>query len=144
MARRIGHELLEGLATGLLAVTIVLGSAFVWIGVPLGGLWLAGRITTEPDRFLLFALCSIPTAMVVFGWLLYRVNRVYESLRAGTRVQVVGSRSPWLRSSSDASRRDRQAPRALIDVAMIASAWTALVLMAVWFFLFAELRLVNW
>lgn len=140
----IAQEMLEGLARALLAVTIVAGSAFVWIGVPVGGLWLAGRITTEPDHFLLLALCSIPTAMVVFGWLLYRVNRVYESLRAGTRVEVVGARSAWLRSSSDSRRRGQQGPRALIDVAMIASAWTAIVLMAIWFFFFAEQRLVSW
>lgn len=142
VARRLGQEILEELAIGALAVMVVLGSAFVWIGIPAGGLWLAGQITAEPDRFLLLALVSIPTAMVVFGWLLYRVNRVYEGLRAGTRVTVVAPRSAWLRSSSDARGR-RQGPRALIDVAMIASAWTALVLMAAWFFLFAELTLVS-
>ena len=144
MAARLRHGLLHHVVAAALALTIVLGSAFVWIGVPAGGLWLAGRITADPNHFLLLALCSIPTAMVVFGWLLYRVNRVYESFRAGTRVEVVGSRSAWLRSSSDERRGGRQAPRALIDVAMTVSAWAAVVLMAVWFFLFAELRLVSW
>ena len=85
----------------------MLGSALVWIGIPVGGLWLAGRITQDPNHFLLLALCSIPTSMVLFGWLLYRVNRVYESVRLGSRVTVVSTRSPWLASSSDAHRRDR-------------------------------------
>ena len=144
MAGRIAHELLEGLVMAALAFVIVTGSLFVWIGLPLGGLWLAGRITAEPEHFLLLALCGIPTAMVVFGFLLYRVGRVYEMLR-GPRGGLP-QRTAWLRSSSDTSRRagaDR-APRQLIDSAMIASAWTAVVLMAIWFFFFAEFRLVSW
>ena len=142
---RIGHALLHGAATAALAATIVLGSLFVWIGVPLTGLWLAGELTTESDHFLLLALCSIPTAMVVFGWLLYRLNRVYLRLRA-TGPGAAPARSAWLRSSSDERRsaRDAEAPRPLIDVAMAASAWTATVLMAVWFFVYAELTLVSW
>ena len=121
MATRLGNAFLHGAATAVLAATIVLGSLFVWIGVPIAGLWLAGELTTESDRFLLIALCSIPTAMVVFGWLLYRVNRVY--VRRSARPQ---------------------GPRPLIDVAMAGSAWAATVLMAVWFFVYAEVTLVSW
>ena len=146
MAGRLGQDLLEGIAIAVLAVTLVVGSAFVWIGVPLGGLWLAGRITADPNHFLLLGLCSIPTAMVVFGWLLYRVNSLYEGLRTRGGGAVAPQRSAWLRSSSDARRksRDANAPRALIDVAMAGSAWAAVILMASWFFFFAELRLVSW
>jgi hypothetical protein len=61
---RLAHEIFEGLALGALAATIVVGSAFVWIGVPLGGLWLVGRLTTTWEHSLLLALCVIPTAMV--------------------------------------------------------------------------------
>lgn len=143
MAGRLGQELLEGLALAVLAVTLVVGSAFVWIGVPLGGLWLAGQITQDPNHFLLLGLCSIPTAMVVFGWLLYRVNSLYEGLRARGPGAAPPQRSAWLRSSSDERRAARNGPRALIDVAMAASAWGAVILMAIWFFFFAELRLVS-
>ena len=143
-AGRGAHQVLEALATAALALTLVAGSLFVWIGVPVGGLWLAGEITRSPERFFLLSLCTIPTTMVVFGWLLYRVNSVYESLRANRRP-APPPRSAWLHSSSDAPRRMRGAgDRALIDTAMIASAWTALVLMAVWFFFFAEQKLVSW
>ena len=141
---RIAHDVLEAAAVGLLAVTIVVGSAFTWIGVPLAWLFLAGRITTEPAHVLLLALCAIPTSMVVFGFLLYRVGRVYEMLR-GPRAGARPQRTAWLRASSDQHRRAAQdsAPRQLVDTAMIASAWTAVVLMAGWFFFVAELRLVS-
>ena len=139
-------RMLEAVAVALLAVALVVGSMFVWIGVPVGGLWLAGHLTRDSEHFLLLALCGIPTTMVVFGWLLYRLNSVYEGLRAASRPPVVPQRTAWLRSSSDAHRRARDAvpQRALIDTAMIASAWTALALMAVWFFFFAEQKLVSW
>jgi hypothetical protein len=144
MAARLRHGPLHHAVVAALALTIVLGSAFVWIGVPLAGLWVAGELTTESDRFLLLALCSIPTAMVLFGWLIYRVNRVYVGLRGGPGA--ASPRSAWLRSSSDARRPGRGAggPRPLIDVAMAASAWAAVVLMAIWFFFYAELTLVSW
>ncbi len=142
---RIVHEMLEGLARGVLAVVIVAGSAFTWIGVPITWLWAAGQITATPDHFLLLVLCSIPTSMVVFGFLLYRLSRVYEMLR-GPREGAMPQRTAWLRASSDQHRRSTQAraPRQLIDSAMIGSAWAAVVLMAIWFFFFAEMRLVTW
>jgi hypothetical protein len=118
-ASRLVHEVLERAALGALAVLIVAGSVFTWIGVPLAGLYLAAKVTTEPARVLVLALAGIPSAMVVFGFLLFRLGRVYETLRGP------GDRRP------------------LVDVALVASAWTAVVVMAVWFFVFAELRLVS-
>ena len=46
--------------TGVLAVAVVLGSAAMWIGIPLGGLWLAGELTSTAQGFLFATLgCSI-------------------------------------------------------------------------------------
>ena len=79
--------------------------------------------------------------MVAFGWVLYRVNGRYERLR-GTE-----SRAPappaWRSSLGEerASDRRRKGGRPLIDVAMTVSLITALVVMTVWFFLFAEMQL---
>lgn len=130
--------------TTLLAVAIVLGSAMLWIGIPVGGLWLAGELTTTAQDFLFATLGGIPLAMIASAWLLYRVNDRYERSRAqqggpGRR------RSAWLVSSSDERSRMRRAraPRALIDVAMTISATAALILMAVWFFFYSEMWLVN-
>jgi hypothetical protein len=126
----------------LLAVVIVLGSLFLWIGIPLGMFVLAGELTSSATGFLFFVLGGIPLTMVGFGWLLYRVNGVYESLRPGP-PRAPGPRAPWLIASSDerAKLRRKRAPRVLIDVAMTASAIVALVLLLVWFFFFASMHL---
>jgi hypothetical protein len=130
--------------TALLAGAVVLGSAAMWIGIPLGGLWLAGELTSTAQGFLFATLGGIPLAMTASAWLLYRLNDLYERSR-----QVPGERgrrrSAWLVASSDERSRVRRAraPRPLIDVAMTVSATTALVLMAIWFFFYSQMWLVN-
>ena len=138
------HDLIATLVTGALAATIVLGSAVLWIGIPVAGLWLAGRITTRAEEFLLIVLIAVPTAMVGFGWVLYRVNSLYLRWR-GPDEGDARSRSAWLVSLSDEGGRSRRAraPRQLIDVAMTVSISVALVLMTIWFFFLSKQWLVN-
>jgi hypothetical protein len=137
-------DFLAAMVTALLACAIVLGSAVVWIGIPFGGLWLAGRFTTNAQDFLFVVLVGIPTAMVGFGWVLYRLNALYMRWR-GPYEGDGRNHSAWLISLSDERARDRRerAPRPLIDVAMTTSLTIALVLMAIWFFFFSKMWLVN-
>ena len=127
--------------TTYLAAIIVLGSFCLWIGVPVGGLWLAGRVTTDALTAVLFALIAIPLSMAIVGWGLYRANAHYEALHGGPARH----RSPpaWRTSLGEerASTRRRAGGRSLIDVAMTVSASAALVVLIVWFFFYAELRL---
>jgi hypothetical protein len=141
MARRL-QPAAHATAVATVGALVVAGSLFVWIGVPLLVLKTIAAITARADQVVILALCAIPLSMVGFGWLLYRLNGVYEDLR-GAAPQVDLAHTTWLRSVSD-DRRRRRAPRRLIDVAMTASAWTAVVLMAIWFFAFAQMHLVTW
>jgi hypothetical protein len=124
-----------------LAIVIVVGSALLWVGVPVAGLWLAGRVTSDALTAVLFALLAIPVAMVGVGWALYEANARYEALHGGAARR----RSPpaWRSSLGEerASTRRRAGGRSLIDVSMTVSACAALVVLAIWFFFFAELRL---
>ena len=132
------HGWRERAAVASLAVVIVLGSPVLWIGMPIAGLWVAGRITSDALTAVLFALVAIPTAMVAFSWVLYRASGLYESLRGAGSP---GASPPAWRSSlgeERASERRRKGGRPLIDIAMTVSAITALLVMAVWFFVFAE------
>jgi hypothetical protein len=138
------HDLRAALITGSLAAAVVVGSAVVWIGIPIAGFWLAGRFTTRSEDFLLVVLVAIPSAMVGFGWVLYRVNSLYLRWR-GPDERDARSHSAWLVSLSDERGRARRArePRQLIDVAMTVSLSIALVLMTIWFFFLSKLWLVN-
>jgi hypothetical protein len=132
---------LHRVAAACLAVAIVLGSALMWIGVPVAGFWVAAKITGEGVSAVLFALLAIPLTMAAFGWLIYRASARYEALRGGTARR----RGPpaWRVSLGEerASERRRAGGSQLTDVAMTLSAATALVVLTIWFFFFAELRL---
>ncbi len=134
-------DVLQRLVVATLAAGIVLGSLFLWIVVPVLGMWIAGQLTTSNVGFLFATLGGIPLTMVGTGFLLYRLNAVYEEVRPGERS--AHAHSAWNVSLSEerAGERRARAPRPLVDVAMTASAVTALVLLLVWFFFIAEMKL---
>jgi hypothetical protein len=144
MAQLDRREVVATVVTATLAAAIVVGSAVLWIGIPVAGLWLAGRFTTTAQGFLFATLGGIPVAMIGFGWVLYRINSLYLRWRAPAESEG-RSHSAWLVSMSDErgrSRRER-APRALIDIAMTISLTVALVLMTIWFFFLSKMWLVT-
>lgn len=119
----------------------MLGSALLWMGVPVAGFWLAARVAPDGLTAVLSALIAVPVAMATVGWLLYRVSARYESL--GGREERRRAPPAWRVSLSEerASDRRRAGGRPLIDVAMTVSAATAMLVLTIWFFFFAELRL---
>jgi hypothetical protein len=137
----LGDEVRASAYMACLAVVIVVGSALLWVGVPVAGLWLAGRVTSDALTAVLFALLAIPVAMVAVGWALYEANARYEALHGGAARR----RSPpaWRTSLGEerASTRRRAGGRSLIDISMTVSASLALLVLTIWFFFFAELRL---
>jgi hypothetical protein len=126
----------NGAEAACLAMVIVLGSALLWIGVPVAGFWLAARVSPDGVTAVLSALIAIPVAMAAVGWLLARVSARYESLRGG-RARRPGPPA-WRVSLSEERASDR---RRAIDIAMTVSAAAALLALTIWFFFFAELRL---
>ena len=136
------HAIAMRIAAAALAVAIVFGSLFLWIGVPVLGMWIAGQVTSSSVGFLFATLGGIPVTMIATGFAIYRLNGVYEGIRPGD-PHAPRSRSAWNVSLSEerAGFRRQRAPRPLVDIAMTASAVTALVLLLVWFFFIAEMQL---
>jgi hypothetical protein len=136
-----GRTWRERAEAGALAGVIVLGSAMLWMGVPVAGFWLAARVAPDGVTAVLSALIAVPVAMAAVGWLLYRASARYELLRGGEERP----RGPpaWRVSLSEerASERRRAGGRSLIDIAMTVSATAALLVLTIWFFFFAEMRL---
>jgi hypothetical protein len=124
------------LSAALLIGLMAIGSVVLWIGVPLGWIWLASNIvdSSEPSMTpYVMVLVGIPLTMVVVGKGLAQLNRVYGEVTGTTpTVRVV---LPWHRSMR--GERDAGHPRTVLDVVMVCSVTVALVLFALWFFLFA-------
>jgi hypothetical protein len=119
-----------------LILLMAVGSVVLWIGIPIGWLFLASRIvdtsqpTLGPYVMLIF---GIPITMVVFGKLLFTLDRVFE--RVTGRAAETEFRPPWLRSM----RGERTVARriSVLEGVMIVSVGIAAFAAAVWFFLFA-------
>ncbi len=122
MARVVSNQspVIRALLRQLVGALIVVFCVVLWIGVPVGGLWLAGQLTEDAEVFLFIALGGIPLSMIACGWVIYRLNGIYVGLH-----------------------EEDEDFFPLTEVAMTASAVVALVLMLLWFFFLAEYRLVT-
>jgi hypothetical protein len=119
-----------------LIALMAVGSVLLWIGIPVGWLYLASQITDSSQPSMgpyVLVLVGIPATMIAMGKVLAVLDRTYGRVKGATpqgRVQ-----SPWHRSLRGDRRPARG--RSVLDVVMVASVALAVVCFAVWFFLFA-------
>jgi hypothetical protein len=122
-------------AIGLVAL-MALGSVALWVGIPLGWIYLASQLTNSSQPSLgpyVLIIIGIPASMVVMGKLLGRLNALFGRITETT--PHVNIRLPWLRSMS--GEREVHYPFTVLDLVMVVSVAIALVAMGVWFFFFA-------
>jgi hypothetical protein len=119
----------------LLVVLMAVGSVVMWIGVPLGLIYLAAQISdsSRPSAGpYLLVLIGLPVGMAIVGKCLGTLDRLHSRL---TGRQKEPHRATWLRSM----RAERTSTRrgGILDKVMIVSVALALIAFAVWFFGFA-------
>jgi len=126
----------KALAKGALIALMAFGSIFLWIGIPVGWLWIGSQLQSDSGQasFGLYMgiLLGIIVSMVVVGKFLQRLNGVYGHL-AGS--EVVRVRMPWHRSLR--GENEGRAPRQILDVVMVISVMSAGFVFLVWFLFFA-------
>jgi hypothetical protein len=126
--------------TGLAKISLIglmaVGSVFLWIGIPVGWLWIGSQMQSDSGQasfgLYLGILVGIIVSMVVIGKLLWSLNGVYGRL---TGSEVVRVRMPWHRSlrGEDEGRQ----PRQILDVVMVISVMSAGFVFLIWFAFFA-------
>jgi hypothetical protein len=120
----------------LLIVLMVVGSLAMWIGAPLFWLWLGSQLQSGSQPMLgpyLLIIVGVVVSMIVLGKLLSRLDRLYA--RVTNTEASVRVRLPWHRSMR--GERTSGRPTRVVDVVMVASVSSAVVLFAAWFFLLA-------
>ena len=132
-SRRTPGTYLQG---GLLVLAMLAGSLMLWIGFPVGWLWVGSRVTDSSQPSL------TPYAIVIIGLgvsvildykLLVRLNDRYQRVMGVSRTEF---RSAWLRSMRD--NRSRGISMSALDRVMILTVALALLSLVVWFFAFAH------
>jgi hypothetical protein len=125
-------------ATGWLLIAVMaIGSVFLWLGIPFLWVWGVSQTVDSSQPTLgpyLVVLVGIPTSMVLTARALGRLGALHARVTGTEHRGPV--RLPWLKSMRDG--RDSGRPRQVLDVVMVVSVSTALLLFGLWFLLFAE------
>jgi len=121
---------------GLIAL-MVLGSLLLWIGIPVGWLWVGSQVASESQQTglgtYLLVLVAIVLSMIAVGKGLSKLNQVYG--RVTGEDPHVRVRMPWHRSMR--GDEDHRPPRQILDVVMVTSVGLAVLVLLVWFAFFA-------
>ncbi|MDA0182270.1 hypothetical protein OJ997_18330 [Solirubrobacter phytolaccae] len=118
-----------------LVLLMAVGSVVMWIGVPLGLIYVASQLadSSNPSAgpYLLIIL-GLPVGMAIVGKFLGWLDRLHGRLTGRAQERHRGA---WLRSM----RAERTSSRrgGVLDTVMIVSVGVALVAFAIWFFGFA-------
>jgi hypothetical protein len=129
----------QRLAQGLLIALMAIGSVLLWVGVPVGWLWIGSQVQakTQGDGFgpYMIVIAGIAVSIFLLAIALARLNRAYGRIASGGEEEVVRVRMPWHRSMR--GEDDSRPPRSVLDVVMVCSVSVALLVFAVWFFFLA-------
>jgi hypothetical protein len=120
----------------MLVLLMAVGSVVMWIGVPLGLIFLASRIadSSQPSAGpYLLVLLGLPVGMAIVGKCLGVLDRLHGRLTG--RLDSTRRRATWLRSMR--AERTSTHRGGVLDQVMIISVGIALLAFAVWFFAFA-------
>jgi hypothetical protein len=132
----LGRTLVTKPIAVVLVLLMALGSIVLWIGIPVGWVWVASRTvkTSQPSLGpYLLVLFATPISMWIWGRLLFRLNDVYSRLTGQT--YEVRAQLPWHKSMR--GERTSNRPTTVLDLVMIVSVSLALLAFGVWFFVFA-------
>jgi hypothetical protein len=132
----LGRTLITRPIAVVLVLLMAVGSIVLWIGIPVGWVWVASRTVKTSQPTLgpyLLVLCATPLTMWLWGKLLFRLNDVYAKLTGQT--SEVRTQLPWHKSMRGERSSGRQTT--VLDLVMIVSVSVALTAFGVWFFLFA-------
>ena len=113
------RDLFAGPASAALVLVMLAGCLFLWVGVPLGWLWIGSQIQSSASlgTAMMVTMVGITVTIIAVVVVLGRLNRIHAELR---------------------ERRDRPVGRSsALEVILVSSAGIALVGFGIWFFLFA-------
>jgi hypothetical protein len=118
MGARI-RDMLSGPASALLVLVMLVGCLFLWVGVPLGWLWIGSQVQSSASlgTALMITMVGIVTTILLVVTMLSWVNRRHVALQE--------------------RRSGHLPPYSALEVIFVSSAGLAVVAFGIWFFGFA-------
>jgi hypothetical protein len=134
--RSLGRTIAAAPAALFLIALMAIGSVILWIGIPVGWLYLASQLVDTSQPTLgpyILIIFGIPITMFIFGKLLFTLDRAFEKVTG--RTSATDFRAPWLKSMR--GERDNKRRLTVLEGVMIVSVSLALLCFGIWFFAFA-------
>jgi uncharacterized membrane protein len=124
VAQRL-RDLFAGPASAALVLLMLVGCLFLWIGVPLGWLWIGSQVqgSLSLGTALIVTMMGIVVTIIVVVMGLARLNRWHAALRERREPAADGVR---MRPQTSA-----------LEVILVSSAGIAVLGFGIWFFGFA-------
>jgi hypothetical protein len=116
-------------AAAFLIGLMIVGSLVLWIGVPVGSSWVAARLTSDATAHLQITIPLTIAGMVLFGRLLFWVNKLY--LR-------ISDWDPIVDPEDEDPKAPRRVARGPLESIIVVSLVIAVVALTFWFFVLAE------
>lgn len=129
-----GPRWLNTPAGWLMVAAMAVGSVIMWLGIPVGLIWLASRVADSSRPSLgpyLLIIVGLPIGMGLVGRLLGVIDRRYAAAMGEDRRY----RPAWTKSMR--GERGSQHKWTVLDTVMLWSVLAAVLLSAIWFFVFA-------
>jgi hypothetical protein len=120
----------------VLVLLMAVGSVIMWIGVPLGLIYIASQLASSSNPTAgpyVLVLVGLPIGMAIVGKCLGILDRAHSRLTG--RVDTTRHHATWMRSMRAERVSTRRA--GVLDRVMITSVALAILAFAVWFFAFA-------
>ena len=123
---------------GLVLITLMaIGSILLWLGVPIGWVYLASQIVSSSQPSMgayLLVIAGIGVSIAIVGKALAILDRTYGRVVRGSE-QTGPRQLPWHRSLR--GERGARAPLTVLGTVMIWSVSIAAIAFGIWFFGFA-------
>jgi hypothetical protein len=123
-------------AAAVLIVLMSVAALFLWVGIPLGWLWIGSQLvdSSQPSMgpYMVVAV-GIVASVVVDAVILSRLNRTYQRVTdtdGGVRLQL-----PWMKSMRGERESGRQTT--VLDIILVGSVTLAGLTMFLWWIFLA-------
>jgi hypothetical protein len=134
-AQHRSHSTWSPISLFLIAL-MAIGSVLMWIGLPVGLIYLASQVADSPKPSMgpyLLIIVGLPLGMIAIGKVLGTLDRYHGRLTGLDEHKPM--QAAWMKSMR--GERERKRRRSVLDTVMMISVVVALLAAAVWFFGFA-------
>ena len=120
----------DRIASAFLLVLMFVGCLVLWIGIPVGCLWLAAKWSDSNAEHFLYVLPMVLVGMAVFAKFLFWLNRLYVRVTMGSHAVE--------ENPEDDEWDEPRWVRGPLETLLVASLLVAMIALFAWFFLLAE------